>query len=204
VHAIKLDKALNGYFDIFIDGRHQRICKGQEDLAIAFAAEMFAGIIKNSAELGSTWTNVATTRAGRGFALASEAARRLVALGANAVAEPLLYWDRVMPRAKDQGGSRAPDVLQRHLCCSPTQRIGDRTIVLLDDVVTSGGHMLACERFLRTRNYVVADNALAVARTVHVKGVPFEGRTEALPRPDDRPSLDDDEAPPWDDDDPSF
>lgn len=201
VRGIKKDKRdLRGYRRVRVDGRWESIEKGSEDVALRWAGERMAkAIAKHLPDEsiaivpipGSKETSPALVSAGRGFALANatvDAYRE-----GDAIAVPLLQWKKPKPRAHDEGGTRDPDALEKLLMAKTYHRasIGDRTIVLMDDVVTSGGSMLACRKFLRglQHRYKLADVGYAAARTVHVKGEPLAYKLEALPRPDDRPSV---------------
>lgn len=73
-----------------------------------------------------------------------------------------LHWAEVLPKAAE-GGERDPDVLYsrlRVLAPHPSSRI-----ILVDDVVTTGGHLLASARALRYFGHTV-DHAIAAAQTV--------------------------------------
>lgn len=73
-----------------------------------------------------------------------------------------LWWTEAKEKAS-AGGSRDADVLKANL----TVRDGPQsTIVLVDDVVSSGGHLLACARALRERGHTI-EHALCVAQTVN-------------------------------------
>lgn len=52
-----------------------------------------------------------------------------------------------MPSANVQGGTRNPEVLLKNLAV--TGRVRGATVVLVDDVLTSGGHLQACSALLR-------------------------------------------------------
>jgi adenine/guanine phosphoribosyltransferase-like PRPP-binding protein len=56
-------------------------------------------------------------------------------------------------------------------------------VVLLDDVVTSGGHLEAARRYLEQKAIPVSDYAFAVARTVSEKDKAISGLIEPCPRP---------------------
>jgi hypothetical protein len=65
--------------------------------------------------------------------------------------------------AHGQGGSRHPDEIERALRCAPVDT--RRPVVLIDDVVTTGGHLKACARVLREQG-VEVEYAIVAARTV--------------------------------------
>jgi hypothetical protein len=74
-----------------------------------------------------------------------------------------LHWDVQLPKASE-GGPRDVGTLLDNL------RVGNvtprRPIVLVDDVITSGGHLLACARALRGFGHQVG-HAICAAQTVH-------------------------------------
>jgi hypothetical protein len=73
-----------------------------------------------------------------------------------------LHWDGVMQKAQD-GGERDADVLYSKLCVLDPMK--PSTIILIDDVVSTGGHLIACARALRYFGHTV-DHAIAAAQTV--------------------------------------
>jgi hypothetical protein len=77
------------------------------------------------------------------------------------VAAPTLYFDQTMPPARG-GGNRNPNTIQPHLRIAAPPPTG--RVVLLDDVCTSGGHLIAAARFLRQHGIQVQD-AFVIGRT---------------------------------------
>lgn len=76
--------------------------------------------------------------------------------------DPMLWWERALPKASD-GGSRDPDLLIGNLWLSTP--VPKEPIVLLDDVVTTGGHLIACARGL-TNHGASVTAAICAAQTV--------------------------------------
>lgn len=74
---------------------------------------------------------------------------------------PMLYFDQVLAKSRGGGGSRNPWAIKQHLRhrgAMPT------CAVLLDDVCTSGGHLIAAAQYFAERGLEIAD-AFVVGRT---------------------------------------
>jgi len=197
VSAIK-GRTFNGYTDVTIAGRAVRINQSNPGPAIAWAAEQLGPHIAANARgpialvpiPGHASVAEADVKAGRGFALAKACEAWLIAHRVAAQAIPLLRWTQVMPSAHEEGGSRNPDDLVRFYALAPGMlaraiTMHGRTVVLVDDVVTSGARLKAAETFLTTASsarYPVAPVAFAVARTVHIKAAAFAPLLESCPR----------------------
>lgn len=76
--------------------------------------------------------------------------------------EDAFHWKEDLGKAAE-GGSRDPSVLQANLVLKNGP---PSTIVLVDDVATSGGHLLACARALRAAGHTV-EHAICAAQTVN-------------------------------------
>lgn len=94
----------------------------------------------------------------KGDRLAREVARR--ARGFRAAS--LLHWNIEYPKAS-AGGPRDVRTLYDNLRVATGQP--PSRIILIDDVVTTGGHAIACARRLRTFGHTV-EHCIAVAQTV--------------------------------------
>ena len=95
--------------------------------------------------------------------------------------DDFVRWDRVMPSASQDGGPRHPAVLYPHLRVRGRPTIQTRyRHVLIDDVLTSGGHLRAVAAFLRSRGAKVV-LAICGARTDSVpQADPFLRRVDEL------------------------
>lgn len=102
---------------------------------------------------------------------------------------PLVYWSRVVESAHKQGGTRDPVKVMEDYRSDADPRLDARTVVLIDDVVTTGARLCAAERYLTNQGVVVEGLAFAVARTVHEKGVAAKSLIQDYnpwpPEPDD-------------------
>lgn len=76
--------------------------------------------------------------------------------------EDAFHWKMDLGKAAE-GGSRDPTVLQANLVLKNGP---PSNIVLVDDVATSGGHLLACARALRGAGHTV-EHAICAAQTVN-------------------------------------
>jgi phosphoribosylpyrophosphate synthetase len=85
---------------------------------------------------------------------------------ANVVSAPILAFKTKMPRASaGESGGRDKVALQNGLICG-VESLSGQSAVLVDDVCTSGAHLVACAEFLRARGAIVG-TALCLARTVN-------------------------------------
>lgn len=89
-------------------------------------------------------------------------ARAISGILGDVTAAPVLHFDVPQARAHDGGARRWQDVLP-HLR-GATAGVSSPAI-LIDDVMTSGGHLRACARYLAERGIEV-ENAFVVGRTV--------------------------------------
>lgn len=95
----------------------------------------------------------------KGMALA----QAVVKFTPGAVATGALCWSEVLRKAHE-GGTRDPDLLLEK--ARVATELEPRPIVLVDDVGTTGGHILACARALRWFGYQV-EHALCAGQTVN-------------------------------------
>jgi len=89
----------------------------------------------------------------RTLELAHEFARALTAAGLPAAAVDALRWTEAMPKASTGAGSRSAAHLRTKLKVIASKLLG--TVILIDDVMTSGGHMRACESVLQGAGHKV-------------------------------------------------
>jgi adenine/guanine phosphoribosyltransferase-like PRPP-binding protein len=80
-----------------------------------------------------------------------------------------LHWGEQFQKARD-GGPR--DVARLYANSRVRDDLPPQRIILIDDVVTGGGHLIACARALRSRGHTV-EHAICAAHTV--KSPPAQG-----------------------------
>ena len=181
VKAVKgLDLHANAYTWVPIDGTNTKIVNANKDLAIKwFAAWSGAKIIALGAQpkilipIPSSKTIVTSPEDFRTFKIAQEIAARVP----NATATSLLRFVEPRPSSREDGGSRDPEVLYANLTLTGTIPPGQ--IILIDDIMTSGGHFTAASWKLDDHGRA-AHFALACGRSLDAQiddpfAVPPEG-----------------------------
>jgi hypothetical protein len=178
VGAVK-GRRFTGSAAIEIDGYARRLRNDTADIVLDWAAERLSRVIARRIAgrvalvpiPGHACTSAAAVRKHRLMLLAERIAGRC-----DARAAPVLWWRSEQPEHRS-GAARNPYEMLSAYACSPFLPRAD-TVVLLDDVVTTGAHLYAAERFLTKRGLVVAEYALAVAHTTHDKTEPFKVRAQ--------------------------
>lgn len=151
--ATHLVKAIKGrdlntkqYATVQVGGRWTTIRQANKDTALEWFAEWAAPIIDETARgqkvlipIPSSKTTVSTPDNFRTVEIA-----RIVAAKCQtpAVVAPVLRWTKPIPSASEEGGSRDPRILYPQLTLIAKPPPG--TCVFIDDVSTSGGHLIAC------------------------------------------------------------
>lgn len=188
VQAVK-GKTFNGYAWVTVGGQPQRLDSSSPHVAVSWAVErlgeqIFAEYEDESITIvpvpGHTHVSAEGVEAGNVHQLGLKLAEVLRSRGMVANAFPLLRWVHPIQSARE-GGSRDPELLQPLLRVVDAKHIAK--VILIDDVVTSGGHIAAAYGTLTTAGYDVADVAFAVGRTVYTKGNPLGTLVEDCPRP---------------------
>jgi predicted amidophosphoribosyltransferase len=99
-------------------------------------------------------------RKGSTFQIARALGERL-----NTAVEPCLWWRQAMPSAHKEGGPRHPRILVPNLVLG---KVPSGSVVLIDDVLTSGGHLRAADCLIRRAGLRVLF-AICAAKTADVE-----------------------------------
>ncbi|TWI58287.1 hypothetical protein IQ16_08193 [Bradyrhizobium huanghuaihaiense] len=147
-HLVKAVKGLelhpNAYTWVPIDGTNTKIVNANKDLAIKWFASWAAAKIvqlgnqpKILIPIPSSKTIIASTEDFRTYKIAQEIAARVP----NATTTSVLRFIEARPSSREDGGSRDPNVLYPNMALTGAVPLGQ--IILVDDVMTSGGHFIA-------------------------------------------------------------
>jgi hypothetical protein len=187
VKAVK-GMPFDGYVDITVGGRQQRLDSDNPELAVAWAAERLCmhvfrmyrqealGIVSVP---GHDHSHQRQNEGGHVHRLGLSLAEALRGLRMTAEVLSLLHWSQPVESAR-KGGPRDAAVLGQLLRVASVPR--HQKLIILDDVVTTGGHVEAAYAALVAAGCEVADIAFVVARTVRVKGDAIGGLLERCPR----------------------
>ncbi len=188
-HAVKFIQALkretvNGWAEVPVPfgGATRRLEEKNKGDAPKWFAEIVAQRLKIVDPVrfvpvpSSKSTSRADVESSGTYEMAVEISKRYP--GSSAAA--LLWWDEKMPSSRKENGPRDREILFPHLVTAKTAK--KPACVLVDDVRTSCGHLLACEAALHGAGIGVVA-AICAGRTVHDTAVPpFEMSKEAKER----------------------
>jgi hypothetical protein len=112
------------------------------------------------------------------FRIVDLATKFVSGYGAKANLVSAIRWDAPRKKAHQSHDLRSPDLFQPHmrLAEKPT-----RSVLLFDDVMTSGSQMVAAARFLRENGYELAAGCVVARATKTQHDKMIEWTTEDLP-----------------------
>jgi hypothetical protein len=177
-HANKFVRALKGeqfggYALVPLNGIQMRLANENLDSALDwFAVMVRTYIIKEKIRPPLAFIPVpssAQTRRTKTTGRTEKMAQAIRArMGAKASAVDCLRWKQNLGSARRTGGPRNVEVLYSNLTMNARILNENRRVVLVDDVMTSGGHLRACARIVREAG---ANVLLAVCggRTTHTQ-----------------------------------
>lgn len=180
VDAIK-GEPVKGYGFVSVGaGPKRRIDQSNADDAVEWFGEMAAEFLQLETFTTSPLLipfpdskSIRTTLVSRTRRLADAIARRYAATVLDT-----LRFDRAMPSSHSEGGSRDPQTIYPRLCLIRSIPFGT-PCVLVDDVVTTGGHLRAAATFLRRIGPVPLAICVASASQIPVDS-PFQRITREL------------------------
>lgn len=153
----------NGYSDVKINGVDHRIDRANTQPVVDYFGLCVARAVGRLPQVEAVFIVPSSDC----LRLAhDEKAQRIAAAITNARCRVPVYlpffWNRQLPKAAD-GGIRNPDILIGHLHFVRPEQIN--RAILIDDVLTTGGHLRACARACRLQD-VEVDESACFARTV--------------------------------------
>jgi predicted amidophosphoribosyltransferase len=159
---------INGYAHVPVRGALRRLDESNKKKAILWFAQMVADYLNEISikpplylvPVPSHKATVASPRQPRTSVIAQVIA---IELGSKAVTKDVLRWKEEWVSARE-GGTRDPVMLYSNLKIVSEVR-WNYPVVMLDDVLTSGGHLQACAAILK-RNGAIVKMAVCGGKTV--------------------------------------
>jgi hypothetical protein len=145
IDAIK-DRDINGHSWLRVRGQNQRFDNSNRQRVVQWFAQMAADYLSaKGPDLPYVLVPFPSSKADRAFAGVNRTTALAEAIATEyrhgtAVCDALRF-DRPLPSANEQGGTRDAQALYDHLRL--IQNVRGSRIVLVDDVLTSGGHLRA-------------------------------------------------------------
>jgi adenine/guanine phosphoribosyltransferase-like PRPP-binding protein len=178
VDAIK-DRPIKGYGHVQLHGESTKreISSATRAQATGWFGQMAAQILNDHRVVRAILVPLPNSDCAVGVPASRTAAlASAVASSSDAVVADILRWDQVWPSASEQGGTRDPAILYRRLTL--VGRIQPGPCVLIDDVLTSGGHLRAAAHVLASLGADVVLAICAARADQEPTSHPFEMRIE--------------------------
>lgn len=162
IHALKGDRPIRGYAHIPVCGKSRRLNSSNVGDAVEWFGEMAADYLDGKT-LPASYTlmpvpnsqcSVRSSRIPSTLVLAKAISRNVEA---TVQVRDYLRFKVSMPSSHQQGGTRDPAKLYNNLTL--TRNVSGQTVILVDDVLTSGGHLRAASALLCEKG---ADVVLAI------------------------------------------
>ena len=184
-HLVKAVKGLslnaNAFSRVMIAGRWQKITEANKDLAMDWFAEWAAQHInalgvhrKIIVPVPSSKTTPSSPASFRTALLA----QRISALCRNTLPFPSLRFAAERPNSREEGGSRSAMTLYNEMVL--TTRLPAGQLILLDDVLTGGGHLKASAWKIEGAGGAVSEAICCGRSSEHQIDNPFEIPIEEL------------------------
>jgi hypothetical protein len=182
IEAIK-GRDLNGYGQVRVGGAWRRYDNANRHAVVGWFARLVADYLEaHPVASAAALVPVPGSRVDVNF----EGTPRTAQL-AHAIADELndgttvldvLRWRESMPSAHEEGGTRVPGELFENLVL--TTDLDEANVILVDDVITSGGHLKACAARLRQRGARVLMAVVAGRADEEGADDPFAVRLEEI------------------------
>jgi predicted amidophosphoribosyltransferase len=170
VKAVKgLDLSSNSYAYVSISGQQVRITEANKDQAMdwfaEWAAEQAVSLSAGPKIFIPIPSSKSTPDTPANFRTAV-IADKIAALCPDATAMPALRFKSPRPSSREEGGSRSADVLHGEMVLVRTLPQSD--VILIDDVMTSGGHLKSAAWLVEDQGLSVT-GAICCGRTAHTQ-----------------------------------
>jgi hypothetical protein len=160
-------ESFKGYSYFKLGGKAYQITEQDNKAAYTLWSNWAAVRLRNDLKLGKATLVPVPSSSHTAFGQDTGPVRMANSIAAlipkEAVVGNFLRHKSKQPRAHSEGGTRDPDRIETTLACNVTDT--SLPAVLIDDVMTTGGHLKACARVLRSHG-VRVEHVLVAGRTV--------------------------------------